>query len=85
MHTYLDCFEKFRVIAEVFHDPGENTSGGVLRRKEHTDDIVGDLIVGEVFAFLILRFHETSQEITLLHRFRRPPPPLEHDLAQKIV
>ncbi|BAT08440.1 Os09g0457250 [Oryza sativa Japonica Group] len=68
------------MVVEVLDDPGEHAGRRVLRREQHADDVVGDLLVGEERAVVARpRLHEAAEEVAA---GLPPRPPLPHDVAQ---
>ena len=81
-----DGLQELGVVVEVLDDPGEHTGRRVLRREQHADDVVRDLLVAQerrrAIVAALLGLHQAAQQVgaqlaTL--------PPLAHDVAQHVV
>lgn len=70
---------------EELEDPGDHAGRRVLRREQHADDVVGDLLVGQGGRAVAADpgLHQAAQQVGA--RRLATLPPLPHDVAQHAV
>ena len=87
--SHLDGFQKLRVVVEELEDPGEHARRRVLRREQHADDVVGDLVVRERRPGVVAVAHEGVQEVVVVAAAAQVAaprtPPLRQDAAQYLA